>query len=107
MIINNNIEINSEAVEYTLKKITNQVYKLLPTREEGNDWEKPLETIFEELAGMSMFFSTEHKIFFPLLCKLEGLLVLSDELSFSLFRRTIFECLSLCNQLKKICLEKH
>jgi hypothetical protein len=26
---------------------------LLPMREEGSDWQKPLETLMEELKGMS------------------------------------------------------
>jgi len=28
----------------------------LPLREEGHDWQKPLETIMEELAGMDRLF---------------------------------------------------
>ena len=36
------ISIDVEAVHITIKKIINQVYKLLPMREEGRDWEKPL-----------------------------------------------------------------
>jgi len=34
--------IKKTTLEKNLKKIINQVYKLLPLREEGKDWRKPL-----------------------------------------------------------------
>jgi hypothetical protein len=75
----------------------------LPSREEGSDWEKPLSTIIEELAGMDRVLVGQHIILFPLLCKLEGLFVLIRPDDFFLFRRTIFECLSLINELSEQC----
>lgn len=53
MIIKYNIDISESAIQSNLKRIINQVYKLLPMREEGSDWQKPLETLMEELKGMS------------------------------------------------------
>ena len=96
-------DINDNAIAANLKRITNQVYKLLPSREEGSDWEKPLSTIIEELAGMDRVLVGQHIILFPLLCKLEGLFVLIRPDDFFLFRRTIFECLSLINELSEEC----
>lgn len=96
-------DINNDAIAANLKRITNQVYKLLPSREEGSDWEKPLSTIIEELAGMDRVLVGQHIILFPLLCKLEGLFVLIRQEDFLLFRRTIFECLSLINELSEKC----
>jgi hypothetical protein len=52
---------------------------LLPSREEGADWQKPLVTIQEELAGMDLLLIRYHEILFQLMCKLEGLLLLTDE----------------------------
>lgn len=95
--------IENEAIVVNLKRITNQVYKLLPSREEGTDWEKPLSTLIEEIAGMDRVLIGQHEILFPLLCKLEGLFILTKEEDFFLFRRTIFECLSLINDLTKVC----
>ena len=40
-----NLEVSNETLIKSLKRIINLIYKLLPMREEGNDWEKPLETI--------------------------------------------------------------
>lgn len=103
MVLKYNIEINNDAIVKELKKITNLIYKLLPSREENIDWKKPLETIIEELAGMDRLFIDQHEILFPLLSKLEGLFVLTEVEDFSLFRRTIFECLSMTNMLMKRC----
>lgn len=103
MVTKYNAEIDNESIAINLKRITNQVYKLLPSREEGMDWEKPLSTLLEEIAGMDRLLVGKHDILFPLLCKLEGLFILTQEEDFFLFRRTIFECLSLINDLTKTC----
>ena len=108
MQIKYQIEIQNEAIIQNLKKLTNQIYKLLPNREEGIDWKKPLTTILEEFAGMNRLFLNSHSLLFTLLCKLEGLFTLDDDKdgenkNFLIFRKTIFECLSLVNDLVKIC----
>ena len=100
MVIKYGADIDSEAIVANLKRITNQIYKLLPNREEGIDWETPLTTIIEELSGMDRLLSGQHEILFSLLSKLEGLFILINENDFFLYRRTIFECLSLMSSLK-------
>ena len=89
------MNIENGAIEANLKRITNQIYKLLPNREEGIDWEAPLETILVELSGMDRLLVDQHESFFPLLCKLEGLFELKEEKDFFSYRRTIFEALNL------------
>ena len=101
MIIKYNVDIENNSIKINLKRITNQIYKLLPNREEGIDWEKPLLTLIEELAGMNELLIGQHVILFSLLCKLEGLFLFKSENDFFLFRRTIFECLGLMNDLVK------
>lgn len=96
MKIKYNIEIKDEHIIFELKKIINQIYKLLPLREEGADWELPLSTIMEEMAGMNDLL-IDQQDFFPLLCKLEGLYSLDTKDNFFMYRRTIFECLGLLN----------
>lgn len=101
MRIKYGVIINDDSVQRNLKRLTNQIYKLLPEREEELDWRSPLNTIILELAGMDRLLIDQHDILFPLLCKLEGLLILTQPEDFYMFRRTIFECLSLMSNLKK------
>ncbi|MBO5179907.1 MAG: hypothetical protein J6B87_06140 [Clostridia bacterium] len=101
MVIKYGADIDSEAIVVNLKRITNQIYKLLPNREEGIDWEIPLTTIMEELSGMDRLLIDQHEILFSLLSKLEGLFILINEEDFFQYRRTIFECLSLMSSLKE------
>ena len=103
MDIKYNSYIDNHAVIINLKRLLNQIYKLLPSREENLDWEKPLVTIIEELSGMYRLFLDHHTILFSLLCKLEGLFVLTYEKDFFIFRKTIFECLNLINELVELC----
>ena len=103
MLVKYNAEISNEAIVKNLNRITNQVYKLLPSREEGADWEKPLSTLLEELAGMDRILIGQHPTLFLLLCKLEGLFCLTKENDFALFRGVIFECLGLINSLVEEC----
>ena len=100
MIIKYECDIQTEAICANLKRITNQIYKLLPLREEGGNWEKPLLTIIEEMAGMSRLLFDQHETLFLLLCKLEGLFTLTEEDDFESYRRTIFDCLGLMNGIK-------
>lgn len=99
MKIKYNLEVDYNSLNYNLKRIINLVYKLLPMREEGKDWTKPLETIIEELVGMNRLLIDLQPDLFPIICKLEGLFSLTDEEDMPLYRRTIFECLSLLNRL--------
>ena len=103
MINKYNACFNNTTIEESLIRLVNLTYKLLPMREENENWEKTLETIIEEFSGMDRVLIDQHDILFPLLCKLEGLFLLNEEESFSLYRRTIFECISLINELKKRC----
>lgn len=97
----NNVEISNRAIINNLKRLINQIYKLLPNREEKIDWESPLNTIIEEISGMARLMTEQHEVLFPLLCKLEGLFTLTKEEDFYEYRRTIFECLSLLQEIKK------
>ena len=100
MIIKYDLEVYKEAIVKNIERITNQIFKLLPSREEGQDWVSPLENLVIEIGGMSSLLE-EHDILFSLLCKLEGRKTLTKEEDFPLFRKNIFECLGLINSLKE------
>ena len=93
------IEINNDIINHNLNRLQSQIFKLLPMREENQDWEKPLETIILELLGMQSLFQEIDKLI-TLVCKLQGLLELKNEENFMLFRRTIFECCGLIDKIK-------
>ena len=104
MVLKYNIIIQKENLQKNLKRLINQIYKLLPMREEGGDWQKPLETIIEEFAGMNRLILSDYDhVIFSLLCKLEGLFTLQKDEEFGLYRRVIFECLSIIGDLIKAC----
>lgn len=94
------ILVQQDTVENAFRRIINQVYKLLPLREEGKDWEKPLKTIIEQLAGMSRLIGNQDQLYFLILCKMEGLFSLSNDSDMQEYRRIILESLNLLNMLK-------
>lgn len=96
------VSIDKEDFSINIKRIINQLYKILPMREQGKDWKKPLETLIEQLCGMKRLIVNQDSLFFMIICKMEGLFDLTDdEKDMPLYRRTIFECLSLLNSLNK------
>ena len=60
-------------------------------RENEEDWQKQLDTVIIEFIGLNEIFIGP--IYLQILSKLEGLKI--KEISFELYRKTIFECISL------------
>lgn len=94
------MEVDDSVIQSNLERIVGQIFRLLPAREEGKDWIKPLETLIIEIAGMADLVGDRESLF-TLLCKLDGLLVKKDDIDFMLFRRTIFETCNLANEVKE------
>jgi hypothetical protein len=101
MIIKRNGSIENDAIKSNIRRLLNQTFKLLPLREEESNWEKSLDSILEELTGMDSLLIGKHEILFSLLCKLEGLYSLTKKEDFPLYRKIIFECLTLFEELKE------
>jgi hypothetical protein len=100
MVFKYDIQFDKEAVLANIEKLTNQIFKLLPSREEGEDWVTPLENIILEITGMKALWIDQEKLF-PLLCRLEALYSLTEEEDFLAFRKLIFKCLSLLKKIKE------
>ena len=100
MVLKYDIEFDNDAVKKNLDRITNQIFKLLPSREEGGDWETPLQNLIYEIIGIKALWIDQPDLF-SLLCRLEALQVLTEEDDFLAFRKLIFECLGICNTIKK------
>ena len=95
---------DKEAIRSNIDRLTNQIFKLLPSREEGEDWVTPLQNLILEITGMKALWIDQVKLF-SLLCRLEALLSLTEEDDFLAFRKLIFECLRMMNEIKQ-CLEE-
>lgn len=90
-------EFSIEDVQTNVKRLTNQLWKLIPMREHEEDWPRQLDTVTLEIAGLNEVFFNPH--FLQLLSKLEGLKV--QETNFELYRKTVFECISLLQELTR------
>lgn len=84
-----------EVIEKNVRRLTNQLWKLIPMREHNEDWQKQLDTVLLEVAGLNEMFMDP--LFLQLLSKLEGLRTI--ETNFELYRKTVFESISLIQEL--------
>lgn len=101
MKLSTNANIDNYAIAENLKRLTNQIFKLLPNWEEAVDWRTPLSTIIEEFSGMDILLNQYHEKLFSLLCKLQGLYIYTKEEDFLEYRKTIFECLNILSSIKE------
>lgn len=67
-------------------------------KENEEDWEKQLDTVIIEIAGLNKIF-VEVPQFLQLLSKLEGLYKAED---FFIYRKTVFEAINLLQELKNL-----
>lgn len=89
------IGFENEVIKKDVQRLTNQLWKLIPMREHDEDWIKQLDTVIIEIAGLNEIFMGP--VFLQLLSKLEGLKI--KETTFELYRKTIFESISLLQEL--------
>nr|DAD62387.1 MAG TPA: hypothetical protein [Caudoviricetes sp.] len=89
--------IANPAVKSNLKRISNQIFKLLPIREEGGDWQSLLRNLIDEVEGMDNIVA-DQTVLFQLLSKLGYLNTLVLDADFPRYRRIIFECLDLVHE---------
>lgn len=100
MLTKYSFDMADEAVSREFSRLTNQLWKLLPMKENGEDWEKQLSSVIVEVAGLNEIFR-ERDMYVQLLAKLEGMKV-NAEMPFELYRKTIFESITLLQRLKNL-----
>lgn len=66
-------------------------------RENAENWQRQLNTVILEVAGLGEILSSLPQ-FLQLLTKLEGLRKI--ELPFDQYRKTVFECINLLGEIK-------
>ena len=89
--------ISTEIINTNINRLTNQLWKIIPMRENKEDWQKQLETVTLEIAGLGKILCLTPQ-FLQLISKLEGLLEFETE--FELYRKTVFESINLLQGLK-------
>lgn len=85
-------KIPDETLISDINRLTNQLWKLIPMRENQENWLGQLEIVIIEVSGLNEIFATQNN-FIILLSKLEGLKVVETE--FDIYRKTVFEAISL------------
>mgnify|MGYP003302298048 FL=1 len=49
-------EFQKEDIDVNVRRLTNQMWKLIPMREHEEDWPKQLDTVTIEIAGLNEIF---------------------------------------------------
>ena len=89
-------EISDLNFSTNINRLTNQIWKLIPMRENEENWKGHLDTVIIEIVGLNEIF--DHNNLLILLTKLEGLKV--QEIDFELYRKTVFEAISLLRGIR-------
>ena len=92
-----NIGFPLEAREQDIKRLINQLWKLIPMRENDEDWKTHLRVVLEEISGLVEIYKS-HPNGLPLLSKMEGLTSSVCE-DFMIYRKTVFRCIELVTQI--------
>jgi hypothetical protein len=93
-------EISIEETVMFLESFKGKVFKLLPLREEGKEWEKHLESLLIQLHGSQILFTGKLE-FMELIVLLNGM----HKADFPVYRRSVFECINLLDRMKETYLE--
>lgn len=96
-VTNRNCSFENGTVMTDLQRLINQIWKLLPMRENNEDWQKQLNSVLNELYGLRNMFGDQLD-FLILLSKLEGLPQADD---FMTYRISVFGAISLLTELVK------
>ena len=91
-------EVKQSVIDTTISRLTNQLWKLIPMKEQEEDWEKQLDIVILEIVGLNEIFSS-NPTFLQLLAKLEGLK--NMQIEFSAYRKIVFDSINLLQGLKK------
>lgn len=97
MMTKYNFEIDNSVFCTNINRLTNQIWKLIPMMENEENWQKQLNTVIIEIAGLNEIFSSNPQ-FLQCLSKLEGLMV--ETVEFEIFRKTVFEIISIVQGFK-------
>ena len=96
LVLENGFKVYEVPWSIYIKQKKNQVFKLLPLKEENGEWELQLNTLLIELGGLNRETPAQDAIALTIISKLSGLR--DKELEFFLYRKTVFEVISLLEE---------
>ena len=88
---------SDKTVKQDFTRLVNQMWKLIPMRENGENWNAHLIVVIEEVSGLNEIFKSELD-FLILLSKLEGLTSNVCE-DFMVYRKTVFRCIEILTRM--------
>ena len=91
------IDFTLNAKKRDKERLINQLWKLIPMRENNENWVEHLSVVIEEIAGLVEIYKTKVEGLI-LLSKLEGLTSKECD-DFMLYRKTVFRCIDLLSQV--------
>lgn len=92
-----NFDFNEDVVSVDKKRLINQCWKLIPMKENNENWQMHLKILIEEIAGLSEIYFNKVD-YLILLSKLEGLNSAVCE-DFNIYRKTVFRCIDLLSKV--------
>lgn len=88
--------IDNSEFQKEINRLTNQLWKLIPMRENEEDWQKHLSVLIVEIIGLNEIVVIDSNLL-ELLEILEGLQ--KTEVEFSIYRKLVFESISLLRKV--------
>ena len=87
------------AIEANINRLTNQMWKLIPMRENDENWQMQIDSILIELLGLQDIYCIVDEKFVILLSKLKGLKA-EEGILFETYRNTVFKCISILRGMR-------
>jgi len=84
---------DNDIIQKDIKRLNNQIWKLIPMRENGENWKQHIIIVVEEITGLQKIFD-KNLNFLIVLSKLNGLI--DSDIPFIQYRKIIFDILNLC-----------
>ena len=85
--------VNEKVLSQDIKRLINQIWKLITMRENNEDWQSQLLVIIEEISGLHLLIDDLNLLI--ILSKLRGLTCEESLNDFMLFRKVVFKVISL------------
>lgn len=93
-------KIPKEIIETDNRRLIHQIWKLIPMRENEENWQEHLKCLIAEIIGLNNLILQFDINFLVLISKLEGLTSVACD-DFMVFRKTVFKCINLLSRCLK------